>query len=340
MKTQYKNTKNYIIAMLFIILTISITSLCACSNKENHISKSAVFFDTYITITLYEGGNLELLDECIEMCNKYEQLFSPSIESSDIAHINNSSGNATSVSDETLQIIKDSIEYSEMTDGLFDITIYPVSSLWDFRTSTPVLPDRDTINAAVKCVDYNKIELDEVSGSVTLNSPGASIDVGSIAKGYIADRIKEYLENNGVKSAIINLGGDIAIIGSKDKNTPFNIGIADPNKKENILCSAMLNNKNIATSGTYERCFEVSGTKYHHILNPHTGYPIETDIDSVSVVSSSAEKADALCTVCILMGSNRAKELIDNTSDAECLIIKNDQSVIKSKNINKYISIN
>lgn len=339
MKNEFSKSKSNKITCIIFAFLLTILSLSGCESNNNQLSKSAVLFDTYITITIYEGGSADLLNECIDICTKYDKLFSPSYQTSDIAKINASGGQPVNVSYETMEVIEDSLQYCALTDGLFDISIYPVTSLWDFKTDNPSLPNDEELQSAIANVDYKSIQLDKDSSTITLINPNAAIDVGSIAKGFFADKIKNYLIQNGVKSAIINLGGDIAVIGKKDKNTPFNIGISDPNSKDDILCSAHLDNINIATSGTYERCFEINNEQYHHILNPHTGYPVQTDITSVSVVSSSAEKADALCTVCILLGSDQAKVLIDKTDDAECLIVKNDKSIIASEGIDKYITL-
>ena len=330
--------QKYLACFISASLVLLTLSGCRPLNSKVPLSKSAVFFDTYITISLYLGGSEEILSKCLDLCDFYENLFSAEIPTSDIARINSAGKEAVKVSSETIYLIEKSIEYSRLTNGLYDITIYPVSKLWDFHGDSPNVPDEEVLKAALLNVDYNNIVIDAQNSTVALKNANASLDVGGIAKGYIADLIKEYLEDAGVTGALINLGGDISAVGAKSRYNDFSIGISDPHDENNIIGCAKINDMCIASSGTYERCFEAGGRKYHHILDPKTGYPAGTDIAGITVIAPNAIDADALCTASILMGSTEAISLINSLSDTECLIVKNDSSIVCSDNMEKFLS--
>lgn len=324
-----------------IIIVSLILLLCGCSSfKDNtHYSKSGVYFDTIISVTLYGSGRAEadnILEECMTLCEHYEKLFNPNISTSDIAKINSSGGKSITVDPDTILCLSDTLKYSGISDGKFDITIKPVSDLWDFHEGSGKIPSADRLNNALNYVGYKKITIDPVNNTVSLE-PGSSIELGASAKGFIAGKISEYLKKNNVSGAIINMGGDICLLGSKPDGSDFNIGISDPDSSGAPVLTLTLNNTSVATSGTYERCFTYEGQKYHHILDPSTGYPAETDVLSVTVISDSALDCDCLCTLCILEGTPKALSLINSIPDTEAIIIQNDGKIVKSAGADRYI---
>ena len=329
---------------VFIItpLILSVTLLSsACSNNSNmlHSAKSGMYFDTVVSVDLYgiSGSKSDsLLNECMSICEKYEKLFNKNLSSSDIAKINSSYAQPVKVDHETVTLICDSLKYCTLSGGRFDITIDPVSKLWDFHGNNTHIPENADLKEACSHVDHSMINIDSSNDTVTLTDPKASIDVGAAAKGYIADRIADYLSDSGVTGAIINMGGDMHLIGSKPDNSLFNIGINDPSSNGCIM-SLYLSDMSVATSGTYERCFTEHGKTYHHILDPKTGMSADTDITSVTVITSNAIDADCLCTVCILLGSDEALSLIEQTADTEAIIILDDGSIRKSSGADDYI---
>ena len=336
-KLAYKHKK--IIKNIFIVAIITYinTALCGCTRNQEPISASAVFFDTFITINIYDSNNEDLLNECLNICQNYENMFSTTIVDSDIYKINNSQGQITYVNPETLELISDSISYSEMTSGKYDITVYSDSMLWDFHSPDNPIPDDKLIKESLNHINYKNIIIDRESSTITMLDSNCKIDLGSIAKGFIADKIYDYLYSSNVKSAVINMGGDIRIVGQKPTAQPFNIGIQDPNSKNSIITSLKLTDCSVATSGTYERYIINNGQKLHHILDPHTGYPVSTDIDSVTVVTTSAETADALCTSVILLGKDAALPFLESFENTEAIIVTNDKTVYKTSGMNKYI---
>lgn len=299
------------------------TFLCACTfpTKENEpLSRSGIYFDTYITITIYDKTQEEILDHCFDMCKKYEDTLSKTIEDSEVSLINSSKGKAVKVSEDTIEIIEKSIYYSEISEGLFDITIAPLTELWDFHeNSKKEIPKEEDIKKALSHVSYKNIKIDKEKSTVALSDPEAKIDLGGIAKGYIADKLKEYLISEGVESALINLGGNIEAIGSKPDGSSFLIGIKKPFSEKEIIDSVEIKNNSVASSGVYERYFIKDDKLYHHILSPKTGYPVESDLYGASVICFSAEDADAIGTICILLGYERAKELTDSIKDLKVI---------------------
>ena len=296
-----------------------------CAKKEP-VTGTGFFFDTVITITIYDSVDENLLDSCMELCSQYESLFSRTIEGSDIYRINHAQKKPVRVSRDTMSLLQKGIFYSELSEGLFDITIAPVSSLWHFTEDTPALPDKAELKEAVSHVNYQSVL---ISGdTVTLSDEDAQIDLGGIAKGYIADRIKEYLISQNIRHAIINLGGNVLTIGGRPDGTPFRVGIRKPfDEKNTILTSIDVTGRSVVSSGSYERCFTLNDTLYHHILNPSTGYPVDSGLSGVTVLTEHSVDGDALSTICFALGEEKGMELIRSLDGVDALFVHMDGTV-------------
>ena len=309
----------------FYILFISIFSLIifsSCTNNSKQLTKTNFYFDTVITITLY-NSNTDLIDECFDLCEKYENIFSNSIPESDISKINSNSkkGIPTLVSDETIELLNKSLDYCKLSNGKFDITIGSLSSLWDFGTiSKNTVPNSNDIENIVSNIGYEQIKINK--NEVLLTNPNISLDLGGSAKGYIADKIKEHLLSKGVKKGIINLGGNILLIGSKENNSNYNIGIQKPFDKEgNTITVVSAKDKSIVTSGVYERYFYKNNILYHHILDTKTGYPVNNDLLSVTIISPNSVDGDILSTTAFLYGLEDGIKLIESLDGIEAIFI-------------------
>ena len=313
------------VILIGLIIAVAVTRKAKSEYSDTgvSISDSGFFFDTVITITLYGDSASSLIEECFDLCREYESLLSRTVEGSDIWNINHADGKPTEVDPRTAGLIADALSYSVLTEGRFDISIAAASTLWDFTDHNNDLPDPDALNEAIKHIDYTKIH---VSGStVILDDPEMMIDLGGIAKGFIADQLKDYLVSKGVKNALINLGGNVLVIGDKPDGFPFLIGIQYPFRDEGeTIAAAMLSDSSLVTSGGYERYIENDGRVFHHILDPKTGYGIDSDIVSVSICCSSSMQADALSTCTFLLGYDEGTKLIESQKNVSALIITDD----------------
>lgn len=290
---------------------------------------TGMFFDTVVQIEVW-GGTSEIMDHCEQLCEDYEQLLSPTIETSEISRINSAGGAPVEVSAETAELIRDGIRYGELSDGKFDITIASASNLWNF-TDNPdkIIPDADALAEAVTHVDYRSVQVD--GNTVTLTDPQAKIDLGGIAKGYIADKMKEYLKSQGIEHALINLGGNMLALGSRYDGTPFRIGLQKPFAQNGtVLGSLSVTDCSVVTSGNYERYFEKDGVVYHHILDPDTGYPVENGLDQVSIISDLSVDGDALSTTCFVLGLDKGLELIESLDGIEAVFVTSDGEIFTS----------
>lgn len=318
---------------IYKLLTFCMLACClllsACSSSREPISKQGFLLDTVIQITLYDTGNESLLDESFAVCEKYEQLLSKTVATSDVSRINQAEGKPVTVSDETIALIQKSLTYSELSDGAFDITIAPLSSLWDFKDKKTI-PDSQDIEKAKHLVDYHTISIS--GNTVTLLNPKASIDLGAIAKGYIADKIKDYLVSKNVKSGLINLGGNVLTIGTKPDGSAWNIGIQKPFDEQNAaITSVHLSDESVVTSGVYERYFKQDGIIYHHILDAKTGYPFQNGLLGVTIISEQSVDGDALSTTCFALGLQKGMELIRSLPDIDAIFITDDYQLHDSR---------
>ena len=304
---------------------------CSGLKKEQNQVYTDTLFDTVVRIEILDRADEEVLKGCENICKKYHAMFSNKIEDSEISRINSAGGNSVEVSDETVTLLRKAIYYGDLSNGAFDVTIAPVSNLWDFHAEAPALPAPEAIYEAASHVDYKNILID--GNTVRLLDPYASIDVGGIAKGYIADILKKYLKEQGVKHAVINLGGNVLAMGSRLDGSDYNIGIQKPfDMTGEPITSVRISNKSVVTSGTYQRYFEADGKLYHHILDPNTGYPCENNLTSVTIITNSSLTADALSTTCFLLGYDKSMRLIEQLDNVDAIFITNDNKIHYSKN--------
>lgn len=312
-----------------VLFFVSVSFLTGCSTPNTPITKTGFYFDTVIQLTAYSEKDCDALESCFQLAQTYENMLSATKENSDIWNINHSHGTPTTVSPETIVLLKHALHYAELTDGMIDPTIYPVTSLWNFHSEeTAQIPDTDTLASACSHVDYRQVIMDETNNTVTLIDPDSSVDLGFIAKGYIADCMKEFLISQHVTSANINLGGNVLVIGNKPDGTAYRIGIQEPFAKEGTPITAVpLSDQSLVSSGIYERYFYQDDVLYHHIINPHTGYPVENDLNGVTILSSSSMDGDAASTAAFCLGLDNGMKFIESRSDLEAIFITKDNTL-------------
>ena len=302
--------------------------LSGCGRQSTPVSDTGFYVDTVITITLYEEDNKSLLDECMALAGHYEALLSPTVEGSDVWKINANPGTFITVDKDTLSLLQEALSYAEVSDGMVTPSIGALSSLWNFGSDCPqMVPESQAIQNALAHIDYHSIE---IQGSrVRLNDPEAVIDLGFIAKGFIADKMKEFLLSKGVTSALINLGGNLVAVGSKPDGTPFKIGIQKPFASSGTAALTLdLTDISVVSSGNYERYFEKDGRLYHHILSAETGYPVENELSQVTILSPDSTQADALSTLCFILGYEKAVRLLENYPDVQAVFITEDGQIL------------
>ncbi|MDF2888702.1 MAG: ApbE family lipoprotein [Lacrimispora sp.] len=311
-----------------LAVCLAVSLLTACQRKIEPISKSGFLLNTFVTVTLYDKDDPKILNECLDICRSYENIFSKTIEGSEVYKINHRSTQESSVklSPDMAALLSKGLYYSRISNGDFDVTVEPLSSLWDFTAPNPIIPPSDEISAAVKKVGYQNLKLDD--DTLIFLSPDTSIDFGAIAKGYIADRMKDYLLEQGVKSAIINLGGNVLCVGKKPDGSPFKIGLQKPYADRNETIETLnIEDMSVVSSGVYERHFVKDGVNYHHILNPRDGYPYDNGLVSVTILSKLSVDGDALSTTCFSMGLEKGMELLNSMDDVYGVFITADGSV-------------
>lgn len=308
-----------------IMLVICLTS-CGIFNGDStkKYTKTDFLLDTVVSVTVYDEAHTGTIDECLALCARYEKMFSRTDPESELYALN-AAGSMT-VSDELLEVIKTALHYCQVSGGRFDITMGAVSDMYGFSSGSPSLPSAEAVSEALSHTGYEKIIIE--GSTVTLSDPEAVIDLGAIAKGYIADRLAEMLVERGVDSAIIDLGGNILCLGSKPDGGEYKVGIQYPYKgSDQIITTASLRDMSVVTSGVYQRYFEENGKTYHHILDPDTGYPLDSGLVSVSIISSRSVDCDALSTTAFALGLEEGMALINSLEGVWAVFITEDMEI-------------
>lgn len=258
--------------------------------------------DTVMTLTAYGPGGEAAVDEAARELQRLDALWSVGKPDSDLARLN--AGKTQTVSAETAALLERALDISRETGGLFDATIYPLVELWGFPTDEPHVPADTDIAATLPLVDSARVTL---AGERVDLSPGQKLDLGGIAKGYASARVMDIFRAHGVESGMVSLGGNVQTHGVKPDGSPWRIGIRDPEGSAGSYLGVLsVEDKAVITSGGYERFFEEDGRRYIHILDPRTGWPAQSDLQSATVVSADGVLADALSTALYIMGSEEA----------------------------------
>lgn len=293
---------------------------------------SEYIFNTkiYMNISINLEDEKMVLEKASNYMRNLEKKLNFYDENSEISLINRNSGiKFVKVSEDTFNVIKSAKFCSELTNGVFDATIAPLVKKWSVNSSSPKVLSIEEVNTVKSLVDYKDILLCEDNKSVMLARKDQEIDLGGIAKGYIADKIIELYKENGIKSGIINLGGNVKALGKKADDLMWNIGIIKPEKHSNEnIAVVSVEDMSVVTSGAYERAFSYNGKMYHHIINPITGYPAETDLKSITVICKDSVHADALSTPLFIMGKYKAYEFMKSKQISGIMVTDDDKIII------------
>lgn len=325
----------------FAIILFFMFMLTGCKKQTIDYSQTGFYFDTAIQITVYGTSDQEdslqkALNDAFLLCETYENMLSRTRMDSDVYRINHANGEWVMVSDETIRVLYTALNYCDLSDGHIDITVAGVKDLWDFSSSEHVgsLPDKYAIAEELLYVDYSQVQID--GNKVRLTSPSAQIDLGFIAKGFIADEIKASLIQNDVASALIDLGGNILVLGEKPDHTAFKIGIQKPFADSaqtiaTIDVSDASGINTVVTSGIYERYFEYDNTIYHHILDAKTGYPVQNNLFSVTILTNNSMNADALSTTCLAMGLEWSMDFLSTLDGVDAIFVTDTLEIIDTR---------
>lgn len=294
----------------FLITALMVLTFTSCSS-ENTVTRQSFAFDTVVNITANKSFSSEI-SQAFELCKSYGDIFSRTSPDSELYAIN--TGEDTSPSADIKNVLDFSLDMSRLTDGAFDITVAPLVELWDANNRTAP-PTNAEIKAAQEKVGYRKISGEPFS------LQGACLDMGAVAKGYIADRLIGHFKKNNVTDVIVDLGGNVALLGE------HTVGIRNPFSSDEVFAVIKLKDKSAVTSGAYQRYFIHNQKRYHHIIDPRTGKCADSGIASVTVVSPSSMWADALSTSIFILGED-ALSLCKEFPDTDALIINENGTVI------------
>lgn len=330
-KSRIAGRKCRLVSGLFLLWCL-LFSFTACGDAEKTIQKTEreVFaMDTIMKLTLYGDPDGAAMEKSVKEIHRIEDLLSVTKKESDIARINAASGNAVKVQKETYDLIRQCQVYGDETEGLFDISVYPVVKLWGFTTEQYQVPSGRARKEALEKVDYKKIEL--LPDNRIRVAKGMAIDLGAVAKGYLSQRIMELCKEQGVDSAIVSLGGNVQTMGMKPNQEPYVVGITDPSDGISIFGTLQVQDQAVITSGIYQRYFDEGGKRYHHIMDKRTGMPAENTLASVTVITKQGDRADALATALYVMGEEKAKEYQKRHPEIQLILIRKDGSFWQSE---------
>lgn len=332
------------IGILFVVvLSVFIVCYGKMQKPEEPITATAFKLNTVVKVTIYDSQDEKILQDALALCDKYEKIFSRTRTDSEIYLLNEGKlpqeDGYYILSEECAELIGKGLYYSELSGGAFDITIEPLSSLWDFTSGEKQIPDPQTLVEAQKHVGYEKVELK--GNKIRFQEDGMGLELGAIAKGYIADKIKEFLISEGVESAVIDLGGNVLCIGARPDGEAFRVGIQKPFADRNeTVATAGIRDRSVVSSGIYERYFEKDGKLYHHILNPKSGYPYENGLTAVTILSDESVDGDGLSTVCFALGLEKGLELINSLPDTQAVFITEDGELHYSEHFEEEVPLN
>jgi thiamine biosynthesis lipoprotein len=318
------------ITILFIIFVNSITFGQQVFKKKKNLLGSPFEITVVATDSIQANVYTEL---AISEVKRIENLISDWIPTTQISKLNQNAGISTVKVDlEVFELVKRAINISKLTDGAFDISYASMDKIWKFDGSMKEMPTTESIKKSVEKVGYQNIVLNENDTSIFLKYPGMKLGLGGIGQGYIADKIKVLLQENGCTSGLVNVSGDINTWGKQPNGKDWTVGIVNPLNKNKVFATFPLNDSAVETSGSYEKYVTFNGKRYSHIIDPRTGYPA-SGIVSVSVFAKQTELADALATGIFVLGIEVGLDLVNQLKGIGCIIVDEKGAIHASKNI-------
>ena len=321
-----KSKKKLLLLVLPIIILLS-----GCQTKAPtdlpYADKTAQLLGTVITARAYGNNAKDALDKAFNRVTEIESKMSRYHDGSEVDLINQNAGLSTvDISPDTYFVIRAALDYAEKTNGAFNPLIGDIVDLWGIGTENAKIPSSNELDSYLPYIDYKQLELTENPYTARLTTDKAKLDLGAIAKGYAADEMRDVLINEGISSALLNLGGNVIVLGNKPGADLWSIGVQDPLSDNRGDIAAILKSKNtsVVTSGSYERFFEVDGVRYHHIMDPLTGFPAENGVISSTIITPNSTDADALSTSVYVLGKDKGLALLESLPNVEGIIITDD----------------
>lgn len=317
----------------FIILLFLIFST-SCSQAKPY-EMDAFVMGTVVSQQVYGANAQETSAEVIAKIKDLEALMTINTPGGDVNKLNENAGKGyVQLDPETISVLKNARKISELSGGAFDVTIGPVIKAWGIGTDNPQIPTDASLKELAALIDYTDVHIDEAVNKASLQRPGQIVDLGGIAKGYAGDVAKAIYQKNGSKSALINLGGNVVVLGNKPDGNAWSIGIQNPRSETGEIVGFLkVSDQAVVTSGDYQRYFEKEGKRYCHIIDPRTGFPAESGLMSVTVIASSSMEADGLSTACFVLGLDRGLDLLRRYGQAEAIFITTAKRIYVTKGL-------
>ncbi len=313
-----------IMSILFLLSGCSKDTTLYITEENGMYTASFLAMDTVMSFSIIGINAKAKIQKAYDYIMAFDDTYSAHSQNSEVVKVNAEASNGILISDNLAQQINTALKVSIMTNGAFDITVFPLVNLWGFYDGNYTVPDSDSIEKAIKSIGYEKIKLKD---NMLYLEKDTQIDLGAIAKGYAGEKTAQLLMNLGIKSGMLSLGGNMQIFGLNAYGSKWNIAIQDPNDNNAYVGIIHNTDCSIITSGSYQRYFEKDSKKYHHIIDPHTGYPAESGLISVTVIADNGAYADALSTGLFVTGLDKAIEIWKEYQDFEAVFIS-DNNII------------
>ena len=338
--------KKRIVIMVFGLLMVLLT---ACGSNKPKINEKPYedkqfLMGTYVQMRIYDDGKEAALKPAFKRVKELADKITVNQEGSEIDAVNKEAGvKPVKVTDDMFFLLKEAYKYSQDSKGGFDMAIGPITSMWRIGFPDARKPAQNEINQALK-LNYHEVEFNDENKTVFLKEKGMKLDLGAIAKGYITDEVVKVLKENDVTTAIIDLGGNVYVMGHSPRGNQkedWTVGIQDPNQARNVvLGSVPESNMSLVTSGIYERYLEADGKTYHHLFNPKTGYPFDNDIAGVTIVSKKSLDGDGLSTAVFSMGVKEGLKYVEGLKDTEAIFVTRDDKVYVTAGLKDIFELN
>ncbi|MEY7999419.1 FAD:protein FMN transferase [Clostridium sp. Mt-5] len=339
---------------IILVCILFVLPLSACSNSDSTSNqpyeRTFITMDTVMKLRAYGDNGKKALDESEKKLYELNDMASSTIATSDVSKINNAAGkNYVKVHSEIIKMIVASQKYSKISNGVWDITVGPLVNLWKIGTDKARKPSDEEIKSKLPLIGYSKISINEKDNSVMLMQPGMSIDLGGIAKGFAVDEVFKIYKKYNIQSGLIDLGSSsIYAVGKNGSGDPWSIGIQHPRSDQsgNYLGIVKISDEGLSTSGDYQRYFIQNGKRYHHILNPFTGYPVDNGVMSVTViidgsVPDNGMLADILSLTVFGLGPQKGIDLINSMKNVSCEVTTTNYKIYTSVGFkNKFSNLN